>query len=445
MYGGIFFLVVLGAYGLDALPSIKEKYIKRWYALISAAVGFFLLIIAFLNILTPLLREKFAILCMGIFSHTVYGHGPFTKDIPHYRDATIRGIEAWQEFTSLLDPSFLWPTVVLIASLLTIWLLLYKKISATQFKLSIFLISVVTFISLVSFPFKDRLYQSNVHELNAHSFMQFVQESDTQQYRYYPIFLADAYQKLVPPTYQLNHDQINASVEMGFSTGWPNTNFIYDMPSVDGYDVFVSTAYIDSLALMGSTFGAQDYTRSIPLEEKIGRFNATLSTLGMMGGKYIVSGVELNNSSLTLLGTYTSSNLNIKTYVYNNSLALPIAYFIKKGEEAPDMPLPTLIASGKTNFQNVTYLDCKGCIDTQKNQGHILSEKYENGRALFTVETVGSAWLIFSQTMLPGWHIRIDGKESNLVRANGLYMAVSIPSGRHGVEFVYHGELNRGI
>lgn len=36
----------------------------------------------------------------------------------------------------------------------------------------------------------------------------------------------------------------------------------------------------------------------------------------------------------------------------------------------------------------------------------------------------------------------IDGKEAEIVRANGLYMAVLVPEGKHEVVFEYRGMLD---
>jgi glycosyltransferase involved in cell wall biosynthesis len=445
MYGGIFFLAMLGGYGLDALSMVRERYVRQFYVWASAAIGALLALIVFLNMLSVSLRETIASWCMTIFTHTLYGRGPFIKDLDHYRDATLRGMHAWQEFTSLHDTTFFWPTFLLALSLVLIWLHLLQKISVRAFRIGACAVMVVTFVVIVPLQIGDSFTQDKVASLNQESFMRFVAPGDAAQYRFYPVFIADGYQQVVPPTYRLTNEEANAAIEMAFSTGWPNTNFQYGMPSVDGYDVFVPNTYIDALALAGSTFGAQDYTRGLPLQEKIDRLNRFVGVIGMMGGKYVVSGIELHMPQLKLLGTYTTSSLQIPIYVYINTTALPTTYVANHVVEAHGQSLAALMTAGSIDFEHTTYLDCAGCASEAQGTGVIRAAEVANGDVQLRVEAKGNVYVVYSGTLLPGWEAVVDGSVVEIVRANGLYMAVRVPPGSHTVKFVYHGELKRGI
>jgi hypothetical protein len=54
------------------------------------------------------------------------------------------------------------------------------------------------------------------------------------------------------------------------------------------------------------------------------------------------------------------------------------------------------------------------------------------------VETSGPAWLVVVEAWEPGWRALLDGREADVLRANGLFRAVAIPAaGRHRVELTY--------
>jgi hypothetical protein len=53
------------------------------------------------------------------------------------------------------------------------------------------------------------------------------------------------------------------------------------------------------------------------------------------------------------------------------------------------------------------------------------------------VSAHGEGLLVLSDTFYPGWRARVDGVETPTLRANGLFRAVRVPSGRHEVMWEY--------
>ncbi len=56
-------------------------------------------------------------------------------------------------------------------------------------------------------------------------------------------------------------------------------------------------------------------------------------------------------------------------------------------------------------------------------------------RAEVRADTEG--WLVLADTWYPGWQVRLDGDQGELLRANYLFQAVHVPAGQHTVDLIY--------
>ena len=66
-------------------------------------------------------------------------------------------------------------------------------------------------------------------------------------------------------------------------------------------------------------------------------------------------------------------------------------------------------------------------------------------RVVITADAAAPALLVLTDTHYPGWRARVDGTETEIIRANGLFRAVPVPAGRHEVVFSYEpASLRRG-
>jgi uncharacterized membrane protein YfhO len=52
-------------------------------------------------------------------------------------------------------------------------------------------------------------------------------------------------------------------------------------------------------------------------------------------------------------------------------------------------------------------------------------------------ESESSGWLVLVDTWYPGWKAWVDGERLSVRRANGVFRAVQLPAGKHGVYFRY--------
>lgn len=441
MYLGIWFLCALGAYGFDVLygnaKELRSSFLTRGVVALYGTIATWILA---LNILGDWFWDSVAIVFNIFFTRTLHGHGPFVKDVGHYQDAFSRGIDAWREFVSLGDISFAVPFAIFLASFMLIGLVVYEKVSRAWFRNAAFALAVVTFLTvfIVQWPYSVPRTLTHAH---AQLLDSTVAPGELDVYRTFPFMLAQSLS--FPPTYRLTRDQIVAIAEMQYVTGWPDMH-VYDTraTSVDGYDVFVPVDYITALGAIGSTHGGQ--TEVVPYNENIGRLTSNLDILGMLTGKYIISGVPLSDKNLTLRATTSASHLGGEIGVYENAYALPRWYFAKKVIEKPHHSLSELLDDPSArSFMRQTYLDCLQCaVSGASSRGDSVSltsrtfTRYE-----FETYAKAPQWLIFSESYLPGWELHIDGVPADITRANGMLMAAYILGGEHTVVWEYRGIL----
>lgn len=445
MYLGIWFLCVLGAYGFDVITSHARDLRSTWLVRVVAMVyGTILAFILALNILSANVWRGLLVVPQLVFEHTLHGIGPFTKDIEHYRTAFIVGVDAWQSFVSLAEIRFLVPFSLLVASLGILSAVIYGRLSITLFRYVAFAISVVTFVLTFVVQWSYSVPRSLMNE-HAQLLDRSIQAADFALYRTFPFMLSDSISQYMPPTYQLSREQVVAIAEMQFVTGWPNLN-VYDqrIMSVDGYDVFVPVDLMQSLGLMGSTHGGLEKTMTLPSQEKVQRLVGHLDVIGMLSGKYIVSGVPLTSQSLILRATTSASHLGGVIHVYENMNALPRWYLAPAVVSYPHTGLTSIIEdTSAREFSKRTYLDCDSCETQRKpaSSDRVVLTANTLAQYEFNVEVSQPRWMIFNESNLPGWEVRIDGELANITRANGMVMATLVPAGTHAVVWEYRGIL----
>ena len=445
MWVGTFYLAFMGALGFDLIRDHQEsRILKSVFAGMGVIVGGITGLVLVLNsVSSERFWAAFAQLLDLVFSKLLYGNFGFFKDPSHYADAIERGLGAWRSFLSFSDPFFLLPFLILLVGFSLIVLFLTKRVSWRAFRMAGFLLTSVTFIVVIrgyipqgAMPLQDLGSPSAL-------FDSFVPQEERQSYRTYPFMIDYGFSKLSPPTYRQPYALAPVMSQIKYASGWPNINTLV-MPSVEGYDPLLPQQLFDTLAAVGSSFGGQYVTSSLPYTENIARLYDNLDVIGMMGGKYIVSGIALASPKLKPLGTYPVSSYKIPLYVYENSYALPRVYFVKEVVASKGALLPGLIREGKKDFTARTYLDCEPCGPPQKSvhaSSRVVVSRARNGFFELQVESSTPQWLLVSESNLPGWTARLDGVPMDIVRANGIYMAVSVPGGAHTVVLRYEGVL----
>jgi hypothetical protein len=233
---------------------------------------------------------------------------------------------------------------------------------------------------------------------------------DAAQYRFYPFLVGEAATAAIPPQYKLSQEEAAATHGLMSAGEVSNLHFMHGLYSIDGYDQFEPRATLIAMDRIGGELGA-GYGAGTP-QERRDRLLENLDTLGMMGGKYIISGVPLESTALTLVATSSVTSYDMTLYLYEYPNAFP-RFFLADH-------------------------DCTACTPSAVA---LAPARAENGRFEFAVTLQEPATLVLSETNLPGWHATVDDGDVPLRLVNELYMGIDVPQGEHHVVFEYRGML----
>lgn len=424
MFLGAFLLALLGAFGLDGAATLQRSRAFKWAAYVVASVAtLFIIGITFIQ----LLGERGTAWMLNILPDGV----PL-----HYIDALDRGLAAYRELLSWGHFAVAVPLLCLMAGMTLAILWLRGRVSEKQFvRLAAGLTAVTVFgVGLSGWtnfvPQESYRYQA--------SFAQHM-ENDMQTYRIYSFLPGEAASEAIPPQYKLSRSEGVATQELAAAGETPNINVLHGLLSVDGYDQFEPSSTLVAMGMVGGELGA-GYGGGTT-EERIDKLQYNAALLGMMGGKYVISGVRLGDGVFRLVATSSVTAYNMTLYLYENAGALPIYYMAHIVDPLPHRDFADLSSHGDLEWGTVTYLDCSDCKAGSAGATMSLRER-ANGFYAFRIESDSQNYAVLSETYLPGWEVTIDGAPATLVRANGLYMAVKVPAGSHDLTFRYSGMLN---
>jgi hypothetical protein len=406
MFLGAFLLALLGAYGLEHAAQLRASRLWRVVVYgVGTLAGLFIAGAAFVNMLSQTAVGRLAELLSALFSKTLQGHLGFTKDAASYAHAFEQGIYAYREFLSFAVPGVLLPMLALAAGVSLALLFVRGKISVGVFHRGA--VGVLLFGIVATGVAGWRVFAPMAEFRGTNVFAPYMK--DLEQYRTYSFLIGEAATTHIPPQYKLS-SQESAAVRELYSVGqFPNENIYHGVPTVDGYDQFEPQMTLEKMLLLGSELGGGGATSGTP-KERQDTLLKHLDTLGLMGGKYIVSGVPLPHPSLALVATSSVTSYGMTLYVYRNSKALPI-YFLAQAQ----------------------------CVACAPRSGTLAPTRVANGLYQFKVFAPAPRTLVISQTNVPGWTATLDGEPVSVRLINDLYLGVDIPTGTHVVSFEYQG------
>ncbi len=432
---GTFFFAILGGYGFDMVREVVRDRAWRFVLWVTTTfTGLFLAWIAALNIGGDALIQRLADIGHAVLGATVYGLPGFTKDPAQYRLAIENGLQAYREFFSFSDVGVVAGVGVLVISCGVLVAIVRGWLSDENARRMC--IAVVT-LTCICIPMSQwtRFVTSEEVGMRPQALNAYAGE-DVSRYRMYSFLPTASARTIIPPQYKLDREEENAMHDVWIMGSTPNFHLYSGISSLDGYDQFEPTDYLFADHAIGGEYAA-GYGAGTD-EERIGRLLSRLDLFGMMGGRYIVVGLPLQSDDLTLIKEVKVSSFDIPIYIYEYEKARPIFYLATTTTSRPHAGIKELLDASLA-FDGATYLDCENCsVRVTKSAGLTLVER-KNGRYVFTITTSEERYLILSESLLPGWTLTIDDAASDLIRANGLYMAARVPPGEHTVTFEYQG------
>lgn len=192
-----------------------------------------------------------------------------------------------------------------------------------------------------------------------------------------------------------------------------NYNAYFLLQDLYGYSGIKPRAYQDYMDILGSPA------------------NATLWRMANV--KYLVLD---NPVSMAGLNPVYSGN---KTFVYQNTDALPRAYFVNSVQKATAIEILNKVKNNQFDPKEIAFVeDADLQADKPDNTTFVQIEKYGDENIYLNVKASGNNFLFLGDTYVgKGWKAYVDGNETNIYRANHNFRGIIVPAGEHKIHFEY--------
>ncbi|MBD3581521.1 YfhO family protein [Flavobacterium selenitireducens] len=157
-----------------------------------------------------------------------------------------------------------------------------------------------------------------------------------------------------------------------------------------------------------------------------------------------------NLEVLNLLNTKYVIQTNEKgeEFAIPNPEANGNAWFVSniKAVKTPDQEMKALDSLDSKNVAVVNTFEFPGVniseFTKDTTSASIRVVKYDSNHIRYISENPNDGFAVFSEIYYPkGWKATIDGKEANIVRADYTLRALSVPAGKHTIEFKFEPEV----
>lgn len=427
MYLANFALIVLSAFGFDFVLKNIDTFPRDKVLRLVKKIGIFLTVFfVAINATLLLFSQKLVLFLQNYFDSNLYEK---TTHLPieYYHD--IIEIMAKKVF---LNVSFSSPNVILflvfIFGLYGLLKLSSRKVLFSNLVVLFVLFNMLT-VSALTFDLGKRSLiseRSNMAEfINA-------REGGVYDYRVFGFAVPFAqYQKITA----IHPEAVEDSLIFAKEALVGNLNAFSEIPIVGGYNPMAFRRYQDIVTYL------EDTTAQRTIDEKISLFLGKLNLLSALNVKYVVSPYELKSDDLTLVFSEKVTSFNVPLYLYENKKVLSRFYLAKNVTFLPENDESgsfAKITGAKSDFKNVTFIECDNCVSTKIIGSSSVTLISESDRKFeVDVKSDSDQWLVLSNQAVPGWQATVDGNPARIYYTNHAHMAVSVPKGEHKVVFSY--------
>ena len=190
-----------------------------------------------------------------------------------------------------------------------------------------------------------------------------------------------------------------------------NFNSYYLLEDFYGYSAIKPRSYQDIIDVVGPT-------------------NPTLWR--MLNVKYIVTDKPVQSEGFSLI------DRTDKSIVYKNKNALPRVYFVDSIKTQTGLALLNNIKTSSFDPKKIAYTDKEINVDPIDSTAYAKVVQYKDGLIKVNANASGNNFLFLGDTYVPyGWKAEIDGKGTNIYKADYGFMGIIVPKGEHTIEFTF--------
>ena len=217
----------------------------------------------------------------------------------------------------------------------------------------------------------------------------------------------------------------------GLGFHWPNASMTHRLENTLGYNPVRLGAY--SVAT-----GAGDHAGS-PEQRKFSKLMPSYGSLlsRMLGLRYIATGAPVETIDKTLApGELTLlAKLADGHFVYENTRALPRVLFAPEGRGADFGQIVETGTWPDFDPTRTVLLEQVRGGKSDRRPGTSAITSYANTEVVIETESPDGGFVVLNDIWHPWWFAEVDGAPAELLKANVLFRAVAVPSGRHTVTF----------
>ena len=212
----------------------------------------------------------------------------------------------------------------------------------------------------------------------------------------------------------------------------PNINMIWNIGNFEGYPgLFLQR---------NETFRNLIYQGISLKKDKIKISPTSLKLLGLANTKFLVSAFELEGVGMTKINEFGQGEITYK--LYKNDLYRPLGILIDSYRSVNNYEVFNDLAQEKFKPEKELLLEVWLINNPKSGNNSFLKEKVEMEQQTesnfnFNIISNTTKWLLFQESYYPGWQAYINGRETVIYPADGMFMAVLVPKGFSKVEFIY--------
>jgi hypothetical protein len=194
--------------------------------------------------------------------------------------------------------------------------------------------------------------------------------------------------------------------------------------SIDGCEVFRIERHESLVELMGAQASLRDAKRY----------------LNVLGVRFIITPYQVDDADFRLWDRMKATKEK-DAYIYEYTPFSNRFVFYGEAHFLPDdKQVMQSLSDPKTDLKKdlfISYTGKTGSVDYGAVMGEVKPVSLKANKLVLDTVTDNDGFLYCSDTWYPGWRAYVDGKRTEIFRANLAFRAVFLPKGNHRVEFVY--------
>jgi hypothetical protein len=223
----------------------------------------------------------------------------------------------------------------------------------------------------------------------------------------------------------------------GIGYHWPNLGLVHGFEHVFGHNPLRLKRFYEATRV-GDTVAGADQRKFSPLYPS---YRSALADL--FGLRLIATGVPVGEIDSSLRpGDLNFVARTKDAYVYENPRALPRVMVLTDWQLAD---FDALIANGwpdvdprRTVLLNKAPAWLPPGFASGAASATARIVRYANTEVVVEVDAPAGGILVLNDVWHPWWRARLDGRDTEILKANVLFRAVVVPKGTHTVRFTFH-------